>query len=355
MKTSGVAHIILLRLVIVSLLATGAIADQPDQQQGSSITPKEHQRGPEQTFLTFPEWFLVHSPAEYATFVKDQPPSEFPFIGHIKQLWQCYGAVYRATKNRYPFNFGYHVMIVVISSSTTVEYLLRSAYETLIGRLSALTRTHGMTEEDLLASRVAQNYVDFIRVRPFYEYDFLDDLISLWKETSFVGPDMLRKWERKYALTTEYVTKAIYGWFIKKATQASYDAALDVTAVVINRLPPDIDSELPQLKLLESFPDGSALVTVPRYEAFKTYSLALAKRGIEFQEIAGNRSVILVSALVPREWTPGDDQSEVLFTQPILTKTALKRVALVVSVAQLATVLRKLDDSGLVIEHVYDY
>ena len=355
MKTSGVAHIIVLRIVILSLLASGPIADQPDAQRSSSITPKEHQRGPEQTFLTFPEWFLVHSPAEYAAFVKDQPPSEFPFIGHIKQLWQSYSAVYRATKSKYPFNFGYHVMIVVISSSTTVEYLLRSAYETLIGRLSALTRTHGMTEEDLLAARVAQNYVDFIRVRPFYEYDFLGDLISLWKHTSFVGPDMLRKWERKYAMTTEYLTKAIYGWFIEKATQASYDPALDVTAVVINRLPADTDSELPKLKRLERFPDGSALVTVPRYEAFKTYSLALAKRGIEFQEIAGNRSVILVSALVPQEWTPGDDGSEVLFSQPILTQPTLKRVALVVSVAGLSKELRTLDESGLVIEHVYDY
>jgi len=354
-KTPGHGQIILLSLVILSLLATIASADHPDLQQASSITPKEHQRGPEQTFLTFPEWFLVHSPAEYATFVKDQPPSEFPFIGHIKQLWQSYGAVYGATRNKYPFNFGYHVMIVVISTSTTVEYLLRSAYETLIGRVSALTRTHGTTEEDLLAARVAQNYVDFIRVRPFYEYNFFGDLVSLWKEPSFVGPDMFRKWERRYALTTEYLTKAIYGWFIKKATQASYDLALDVTAVVINRLPADIDGELPQFKVLESFPDGSALVTVPRYDAFKVYSIALAKRGIEFQEIAGNRSVILVSALVPREWAPGDDGAEVLFTQPILTQPSLKRVALIVSVAELANLLRRLDDSGLVIEHVYDY
>ena len=212
-----------------------------------------------------------------------------------------------------------------------------------------------MTEEELLGARAAQDYVDFIRVRPFYEYDFFGDLIRLWKETSFVGPDMLRKWERKYALTSEYLTKAMYGWFIRKATQASYDPALDVTAVVINRLPADIANEMPKLELLESFPDGSALVTVPRYGAFKTYSLALAERGVEFQEIAGNRSVILVSVLVPREWTPGDDGSEVLFTQPILTQPTLKRVALIVSVAQLANVLRSLDDSGFAIEHVYDY
>src|SRR6185436_10695413 len=130
----------------------------------------------------------------------------------------------------------------------------------------------------------------------------------------------------------------IYGWVIRKATQASYDPAADVTAVVVNRLPAGIDTELPEIKVLENFPDGSVLALVPRYEAFKTYSLALAKRGIEFQEIAGNRSVILVSALVPSEWNPGEDEWKVLFTQPILTQPKLKRVALVVSVGSLGKV-----------------
>src|SRR5256885_13642465 len=63
-----------------------------------SVTPAEHRRGEEQTFLTYPEWFLVHSPAEYATYVRDHTPSDFPFWGHIGQLWHSYGAVTRATR-----------------------------------------------------------------------------------------------------------------------------------------------------------------------------------------------------------------------------------------------------------------
>src|SRR5262249_59745368 len=46
-------------------------------------TPMEHRRGGDQTFLTFPEWFLVYSPAEYAAYVTDRAPSRFPFIGHV--------------------------------------------------------------------------------------------------------------------------------------------------------------------------------------------------------------------------------------------------------------------------------
>ena len=337
-------------LLVASCAAAGA-----NGSSAAVLAPPQHRRGTEQTFLTFPEWFLVFSPAEYAAYVKDHVPTDFPFIGHIRQFWQSYRAVYRASNDGYPFNFGYHVMIVVIGTSTTVEYALRSAYETLIGRMSGLTATHGLTEEDRFGAVVAQDYVDFIRVLPWYEYDFKDKLIKLWKETAWWGPDALRKWERKYALTTEYGIKAVYGWLIKKATKASYDAPLLVTAVVVDNLPADPRMDLPDLKILRRLPDGSALILVPRYDAFMRYAFVLARRGSNFQEIAGNRSIILVSILAPRSWEGAGNGSEVLFTQPILTQPELKRVALVVPVASLAAQLNALGASGARLEHVFDY
>lgn len=332
----------------VLLLAAAGAAARP-------VAPPEHRRGAEQTFLTYPEWFLVHSPAEYAAFVKSSPPSEFPFWGHVCQLWQSYGAVTRATTNeRYPFNFGYHVMIMVIGVSTTVEYALRSAYETLVGRLAELARTHGPTPEDAYATRIAQDYVDFIRERPWYEYDFWGKLKGLWRETSLVGPDLLRKWERKYALTSEYGAKAIYGWLIMKATKASYDEALPVTAVVLDRLP---DGAAADVKLLQTLPDGGALVTVPRYAAFKSGTTALARRGANFREIAGNeaQAEILVSVLVPVGWQPPVSDARALFIQPLITQPGVQRVAFTVPVGSLAELLRRLDAAKTAIEHVYDY
>ena len=46
----------------------------------------------------------------------------------------------------------------------------------------------------------------------------------------------------------------------------------------------------PELKVLRSLPDGAALVTVPRYDAFTAYAQGLATQGVEFREIAGNGS-----------------------------------------------------------------
>ena len=340
-------------LLCLWLCLLGALAHAGEPAH--SRVPAEHQRTPDQTFLTFPEWYLVYSPAEYATFVKHRNPSDFPFFGHVGQFWQSYRAVHHATKDDYPFNFGYHVMIMVIGVSTSVEYALRSAYETMIGRVAELTRRGGATDEDKFGALIAQDYVDFIRIEPWYKYDFLDKVKRLWTETSLWGPSLIRKWERKYALTTEYLIKAAYGWLIKLGAQSSYDEPLPVTAATLDQWPAGLTATLPDLKLLRQHADGSALVTLPRYQAFTTYSQQLAQRGVRFADIAGNSSQILISVWAPAGKLPEIPSAKPLFTQSILTEAARQRVAWVVPVASLSAVLVDLAQRGFEVEHVYDY
>jgi hypothetical protein len=317
------------------------------------LTPPEHRRPPEQTFLTFPEWFLVFSPAEYARHVAHRPPSEFPFLGHVAQFWNSYRAVCRASQ-AYPLNTEYHVMIGVIGLSTTVEYGLRAAYETLVGRLSELATDYGTTEEDRLASAVAQEYVDFIRVEPWYRFDYLRALRRLWG-TSLWGRDALRKWERKYALTTEYGAKALYAVVIRKSTGVAYGEAVPVTAVVVRPLSQDAVIALPKLEIQERFADGSTLVLVPRYEAFTHHAVTLARHGAQFVEVAGNRGEILVTALVPRGDEPLPGPARILFSQEILTEPGTRRLAIVVPVAGLGPVLAALEMPPRRLEHIFDY
>jgi hypothetical protein len=347
-----------MRLALVGLLAAvlACAAIGGAASEDGVAAPAEHRRGAEQTFLTYPEWFLVFSPAEYAAYVRQHAPTRFPFLGHVGQFWDSYGAVYDATREGYPFNAGYHVMILTIGVSTTLEYALRAAYETLVGRLSALTLDGAaLTEEDRYGARVAQEYVDFIRVRPWYEFDFRARLAGLWRETGWWGKAPLRKWERKYALTTEYAIKMAYAWLIGHATAAGYEAPLPVTAVLLDRLPRDVERATPRLTVLRRLPDGSVLATLPRYEPFTREALALAGRGVRFREIAGNRTVILVSVLAQEEWVPERAAGKPLFAQPVLTEPGLQRVALVVPVADLSAMLNGLRRGGVRPEHVFDY
>jgi hypothetical protein len=336
------------RAVALTLALTTAqpVAPQP-------VTPAEQRRNEEQTYLTFPEWYLVYSPAEYAAFVKHTPPSEFPFFGHLRQFWSSYRHVYRATRDR-PLNTEYHVMIMVIGVSTTVEYAMRSAYENVFGRVSELTARYGTTAEDRLAARVAQDYVDFIRDRPWYEFDFVTPLRELWAAPA-LGTGLVRKWERRYALTTEWTVKAGYAWLLGLGTAATYGAEVPTTAVLVSRLPEGAETELPRMTVVSRLGDGAALVTLPRYDDFKDHATALAVRGADFVEIAGNRTVILLSALVPAGWSSPVPDTRPLFTQPVITQPGRQRVVLVLPVARLAETLRALRAGGHELEHVYDY
>jgi hypothetical protein len=320
---------------------------------GKPVAGVEHVRGTEQTLLTFPEWFLVFSPYEYGEFIAHHEPSRFPYYGHIAQFWQSYKAVFDESRRRkLDPNPGYHLMIMVIGSSTTVEYAIKSAYELLIGRLAASTAEQ-ITPEDVYSAAVAQDYVKFIRVLPWYEYNFSKALKDLWADIPATGPNMVRKWERRFALTTEYLIKIGYAKLIKLGTSSVYDTPLLVTAVVVGSTP-TFNPAFPDIKPISELPSGGILLTVPRYEAFMTYSQALADQGLDFSEIAGNSTFILVSVLVPDSWKPDETLSPLLL-QPILTRAGIQRVLLAVPVTALAKFLRQSKLESLQVEHVFDY
>jgi len=99
---------------------------------------EDYKRPPDQTYLTYPEWFLVFSPEEYAVFLKTHPSYDFPYFGHIAQFWKGYKAMYDQTvKHHYPFNTGYHVMVMVIGASRVHDKVTLRQY----GRASCRTDT----------------------------------------------------------------------------------------------------------------------------------------------------------------------------------------------------------------------
>ncbi len=333
-------------LVVASLAFCGApvAAESP-------IVPAER-RGAEHTLLTYPEWFLVHSPAEYAGWVAHEPAHGFPFLGHVAQLWGGYAAVTREqVRMRAPANGGYHAMILVIATSTTVEYALRSAYENTIGRIAWATASRAGTDEDRYGARVAQEYVDFIRREPWYLFDFASRLRGLWSDVPLLGSNVVRKIERRYALTTEYAAKAAYAWLIERATRAAYDPARPVTHVVADRAPP----EPPEgVRVLATLPDGRAVLELPRYYDFRLAATALAARGVRLVDVAGNDGTILVT-LWARDPVAMPAGARVLFDQPLLTMPGRRRVALLVPVGALSAFLADAQRHGIAVEHVYDY
>jgi len=222
-----------------------------------------------------------------------------------------------------------------------VEYALRSAYESTIGRLSEASAGGTGTDEDGLAARVAQQYVDFIRVDPWYLFDFVAPLQALWSATPWTGPHLLRKWERRYLLSTEWLIKAGYAWLIKLATGAIYDPARPLTAVVLNREPSALPGTLNALQRIGVAGSQPVLVTVPRYDAFMAYAQALADQGVDLLEIAGNHGPILVSVLQRTGAPAAAGSARTVLVQPILTRPGWERQLVALPVPELAGQLRR--------------
>ena len=86
-------------------------------------------RAEDDTFLTYPEWFIVWSYQEKADYQQQHLPSGFPFFRSIAQYWRGYCCSYRVVRGKYAFNTGDHLMLAVIGTSFSVEYGLKGIYE----------------------------------------------------------------------------------------------------------------------------------------------------------------------------------------------------------------------------------
>lgn len=326
---------------------------QPEVRKTATAGIKDYYRPEDDTFLSYPEWYIVWSYQEKADFQQNRMPSGFPYFGAVRQYWSSYCCISRLTGGKYPFNGGEQVMLVVIGTSFSAEYILKGAYEKTVGRLTEWSSGNEPTAEDQFAYQVAREYADFVHVRPFYEFHFARQIKGLWSATRLWGAHPVRKWERKLFLAADYTIEASYCWVIEKLTHMSYGSEpSDTYAWIENASKPMLDS-MPRVKLVKQV--GTAfIIDAPRYQEFTAIASALAERGVRFSEIAGN-SQIIVSVIVPRAWHYDGPDARQLFSSPTLTNLQTQRVVISCDVSQLHALLKALRRSGATVEHIYDY
>lgn len=334
-------------------IPTPEISRHPVQTEGIA----NYARPEEDTFYTYPEWYIVWSYQSKADFQSNHLPSGYSYFGDIGQFWRASCCVFAATRAHYPFPTGDHIMLAVIGSSFTVEYALKGLYEETIGRLSEATSHHQPVAEDTYAAQVAAGYAEFVHVRPFYEFSFAHALHGLWSGTPFRATHLVRTIERRAWLTLDYSVEAVYCEIIQLGTHATYGFEDTSTAAWIEFPPSDnrhIVTPPTSFRVLRDLGDHQAIVQIPRYQEFTTAAQDLIHNGARFHQIAGNE-LIVVSAISPVYWTNRLPNLQLLLAQPLLTDTGNKRNVLLCRVTELHTVLPALENQGLKIEHIYDY
>jgi hypothetical protein len=95
------------------------------------------------------------------------------------------------------------------------------------------------------------------------------------------------------------------------------------------------------VRIIRTLPDGRTVLELPRYFEFRKSATALALRGVEFVDVAGNTGPILVTVWVSPKSATSIPGTQILFAQPLLTKPGYQRVALLLPVAGLAEFLRQ--------------
>ena len=316
----------------------------------------DYARDEGQTFLTHPEWYIVYSSDEYAEWLAHRLPTSFPYAASIAQYWMNYREAHRLTRDEYPLNAGYHVMLCVIGVSYSVELALKSAYENTIGRLTDWTAGGQLTEEDRYAADMAADYGRFIHIYPWYQYRFGDRFRRLWTEVPWRGSHPIRKWERRLFLSAEYGIKALYGAAIGAATHAAYSPEVERIQLVAAGWSDTLARAHPEIETVARLDSAHVLLAVPRYDAFRDVMLKLSRsaRPPHISEVAGNENIVL-TGVAQTSWTIVDARAEVIYALPLPTDPTRKRVVIRLRVADLLPALGTLRGKGLTVDHIYDY
>ncbi len=204
----------------------------------------------------------------------------------------------------------------------------------------------------MFAAQVAEEYGAFMHMTPWYFFPFKEKLQELW-QLSLWGPDPLRKWERKLALTMEYGGKVLYAGFTNLGAQATYGGAdvEKVYAVTSGVTDPMLS---PDLEIVEQSGDLQ-LARITRFEVFSAIVPAITADGAQLVEVAGNDEMLFTLIGSP-DADYNFEHGTYLFDLPILTQPGLTRVAVKVPVADIGTFLQELKDrSDIKFEHMYDY
>jgi hypothetical protein len=319
---------------------------------GFDIKIPGYRRAEGDSFLTFPEWYIVYAYDDLAGITRQSSESGFDYIQSIRGFWTSLCGSTQTAGSIGPVTLDQRITNYIIGVSFTAEMALKGLYERTIGALTVLARGSERTPEDEFALRLLDDYAAFLRQTPWYRYPFGPELVKFWEETPLTGGNAVRKIERRIALTLEYAGKAVYaqaiGWL------AGYSPAdLQIMSVVDGLDDTDVAADA-RIRKVVALGGGFVLIETPRYQAFTDIARRLGERGRNLSEIAGNHR-ILVTVLAGEQAPVDATSANEIFSISIQSRPGWRRIGLDVEVTQLTRMISGVERQAAVFEHVYDY
>jgi len=318
-----------------------------------AITEPRYQRKQNNTFFTFPEWYIVYSFEDFGRFLDRSSESHFNYLGHIFGFWRGFCTINQTVPRTGESLTEVKTMIYVIGVSYSIEYAIKGFYENTIGRIFEWIRGEERTPQDLYARKVLQDYAAFLYTVPWFKFPFREKLDGLMAITARTDSP-LRTWERSFALGTEYWLKIGYAALIQKLLDASGDDEPRDIMFAVATLPPDVLAKEPRLKPVRALTPQWQLVQAPRYKDLTEILQGLLDRGIGLAEIAGNHE-ILITVIAPDVAKLDVKDTTELFSLELDARPGFRRAGLTARIDRLVDINRDLKARGVSIEHFYDY
>ena len=321
------------------------------------------------SYLSYPEWNIVHAYADLAGVTRLSSESGFDYLASIGGFWSSLCHSTETAMRIGPVSSTQKTVNYIVGISFTLEMALQGLYERTFGALTAWIRGPDRTPEDDFALRLLDEYAVFLRQTPWYRYPFGPELVRFWRETPLTGGNPIRKIERRFALSLEYGAKALYAQGIGALAGVS-PAATRIQSIVADLDDADLaaDPRIVELRALTPAPvpstpgpiqPGAMLIETPRYDVFTSILRGLGERHRAMIEIAGNRR-ILTTILAPDTLTPEILAAEFPGARPVFpltiqSKPGWRRIGLDTDVATLCAQIAGVEARGAIFEHAYDY
>jgi hypothetical protein len=333
--------------------ASGAAAPSAPAVSLPAIDEAGYRRKLNNTFFTFPEWYIVYSFEDFGRFLDRSSESHFNYLSHIFGFWRSFCTINRAVPATGESLAEVKTMIYVIGISYSVEYAIKGFYENTLGRVFEWIRGEKPTPQDEFGRAVLQDYAAFLYTIPWYKYPFREKLDGLFA-ISAPTPSNLRSWERDFALGAEYFVKIGYASLIQKALDASNDNEPRDIMFAVSALPPEVLAKEPRIKPIRALTPQWQLVQTPRYKDFTEIVQGLLDKGYGLAEVAGNHD-ILVTVIAPDAAKLDINGTTELFSRELDARPSFRRAGLKARIDRLVDINRELKARGASIEHFYDY
>jgi len=311
-----------------------------------------YRRAEGDSYLSYPEWYIVHAYTDLAAVTRQSSESAFDYIASITGFWRSLCRATIAAGRAGPVTSDQKVTNYIIGLSFTAEMAVIGLYERTIGAVTAWIRGPTRTAEDEFALKAADEYAAFLQQTPWYRYPFWPQLLRFWRETPFAHGNLARSVERRFALSLEYAAKAAYAVAI--GALAGYSPADLRLMSVVDRLDAQDLAAEPRITKLRDIGDNATLIETPRYQEYTDILRRLGARGRNVLEIAGNRR-ILSTVIAPVQGRLATIGATEIFSIPIQSRPGWRRIGLDTEVSALTRLIGAVEKQGAEFEHAYDY